>query len=503
MDKHSPEKLSYIVISQIKNSGWFLGLVILVYLLIAYFSIGFHHYDEHYQILEFAHYKLGLTPRDHLAWEFEARIRPTIQPTIALGIFKFLTFCGIRDRFIWALVLRVLSALLAIVTLKKFIDSILSEILPETVPLFIFLSYFLWFLPYINVRYSSENWSGLFFIMAITLIRSPPNKSALFKNLLIGSLLGLSTLFRYQAAILVVASLFWLYFIAKMPIKNIGLILVALFSVLLLGVGLDSWFYGEWVITMVNYFKSNIVQNVASTYGTLPWYQYSLYIVTKPITCIGYLILLSLVYLIYIDSKHILVWAILPFLIVHSAIPHKELRFLFELANFTPAILLLAWNKIPHINIIKKTASVWALAFLLVLNTTALFAASFKGAGDAKLVIADYIQHKYAGQRVSLMLSPNANPYDEIPPKNDFYRNPDVLIHPIEIYDDHVHNKDTTSVKLLAICNSDTTNEAIRSFLAHSKLVTLKKSMPIFSECALNLYDKKLARKIITLYKFK
>jgi len=35
----------------------------------AWFNVGFFSHDEHFQILEFAWYKLGRTPGDALAWD--------------------------------------------------------------------------------------------------------------------------------------------------------------------------------------------------------------------------------------------------------------------------------------------------------------------------------------------------------------------------------------------------------------------------------------------------
>ena len=69
----------------IKNSGKFLFLVSAIYIITAFFSVGYHQLDEHYQILEFANYKLGLTYPGYLAWEFDAHIRPSLQPLIAAG----------------------------------------------------------------------------------------------------------------------------------------------------------------------------------------------------------------------------------------------------------------------------------------------------------------------------------------------------------------------------------------------------------------------------------
>ena len=58
------------------------SLIILtaVTVITAWFSNTFYFPDEHYQILEFMGHKLGITPASELPWEFEARIRPWLQP---------------------------------------------------------------------------------------------------------------------------------------------------------------------------------------------------------------------------------------------------------------------------------------------------------------------------------------------------------------------------------------------------------------------------------------
>ncbi|HEV7960616.1 MAG TPA: hypothetical protein VGP01_06260, partial [Rhizomicrobium sp.] len=42
----------------------------------AWFSELFYFPDEHYQVLEFMSYKLGITQASDLPWEFSAHIRP-------------------------------------------------------------------------------------------------------------------------------------------------------------------------------------------------------------------------------------------------------------------------------------------------------------------------------------------------------------------------------------------------------------------------------------------
>jgi hypothetical protein len=42
----------------------------LIYAISAWFSTGFYHGDEHFQIIEFACHKMGSVSQDQLAWEF-------------------------------------------------------------------------------------------------------------------------------------------------------------------------------------------------------------------------------------------------------------------------------------------------------------------------------------------------------------------------------------------------------------------------------------------------
>jgi GPI mannosyltransferase 3 len=59
---------------------------VVVRILTAWFNGGYFHPDEHWQILEFAWYKLGHEPASILPWEFPAQIRPGLQPWIAAGV---------------------------------------------------------------------------------------------------------------------------------------------------------------------------------------------------------------------------------------------------------------------------------------------------------------------------------------------------------------------------------------------------------------------------------
>jgi len=73
------EACNYIVN---KKLIYFILFITIIYCFTAYNSSGFHQPDEHFQIIEFANYKLGNTKPQDLSWEFKAEIRPTIQPAL-------------------------------------------------------------------------------------------------------------------------------------------------------------------------------------------------------------------------------------------------------------------------------------------------------------------------------------------------------------------------------------------------------------------------------------
>ena len=58
------------------------GVSLFLIAVAAYFSYGYYHLDEYYQIIEFTSFKLGKTPAAELAWEYHRLSRPWMQPAI-------------------------------------------------------------------------------------------------------------------------------------------------------------------------------------------------------------------------------------------------------------------------------------------------------------------------------------------------------------------------------------------------------------------------------------
>src|SRR5882724_1831666 len=145
-------------------------LLAAVTLVTAWFSITFYFPDEHYQVLEFVSYKLGITRSSELPWEFSARIRPWLQPLLYFLIAKPLVLWGVRDMFTIVFLLRLATGLVSVSALALFVRAILPTIEGEEekrafvryLPLF-------GFLPYLFVRTSSETLTAAFFTIGLAL----------------------------------------------------------------------------------------------------------------------------------------------------------------------------------------------------------------------------------------------------------------------------------------------------------------------------------------------
>jgi phosphatidylinositol glycan class B len=481
-----------------------LCIAIAVYTLTAVNSKGYYHYDEHYQIIEFANLKLGLNQPGDLAWEYRARIRPAIQPTIALMIFKALNVAGVTDAYTLALSLRLVTAILALAAIFFFIRASLAWIETKYHYPYILLSYFLWFLPFLNVRFSSESWSGSLFLLATALLVGD-DRSRRKTLVLSGFLLGLSFLCRFQIAFLIIGMYAWLLIVGKLkPVRFLPLTGAAGVAVML-GVAIDTWFYKRLVFTPWNYFRINIVEDVASNFGTAPWYYYAKWLFTLPS---GIFLLLALVIVLIKYPRQLVVWVTIPFIIAHSLIAHKEPRFLFPLINFVPLLLILAWQEsASFLGHLKGRAwrfvpPVIACVFLMI-NVAGLVNTSLSAVGNGSKAITYFIHKNYQGQSCNLIYQPYANPYnplDWLDLPETFYRDQDITeinIEEMELIDSAVFK----AKKNLWVVQKGSINDPYFLQLKnehHLQLVT--QSIPTWSEWLNKWYNKARNEEILLLY---
>ena len=314
-----------------------LGAIIL--LLTAWFSTGYNHFDEHFQVVEFAGLKLGLTEKANLPWEYNCQMRPAVQPLFVFLIYKTVALTGFRDPFFIAFLLRLFSGGISFLSIFL-VYQFYSRKLPNDKLRYIllFLSLFLWFSVYNSVRFSSETIAGRIFLigLAVFLLKEKPS---LLTYLATGVLLGLSFIIRYQMAFMILGAAAWLLIIRRSAIREFLCFSGGIILMIFAGILIDHWFYGDWVLTTWNYFQQNVLQGKAAAFGVQPWYYYLTETFNSAIPPFSLVYILAVVIYIWFNPKDILSWAILPFLLGHFAIAHKEIRFIFPVIGFLPVMI--------------------------------------------------------------------------------------------------------------------------------------------------------------------
>lgn len=324
-----------------RRAAWLGALVLAV---TAVCSDGVHHADEHYQILEFAGWKLGITPEADLPWEFAARMRPALQPAVAVAVHRACALFGTPDPFTVAMLLRLLAAGLSFSAALALLRSQLREraLLRQEgwLRLYLFLAFFLWFSAYCGVRFSSEGLSASLFALGYARVAHHRPAAGHWPMLWPGVLLGLAVVARFQVGIMVAGLLAWLLLMARAR----GAVIAVLAAGCAIGFGAgivtDRWFYGEWVLAAWNYIDLNILQGKASEFGTEPWWHYFTELFVRMVPPFSLLILAPPLVFLALRRRDPLTWSVAPFLIAHMAIAHKEYRFLFPLIPLLPALVV-------------------------------------------------------------------------------------------------------------------------------------------------------------------
>lgn len=390
---------------------------IILYTITAWYSLGYYYFDEHYQVLEFANLKLGLTTADHLPWEHKAQIRAVAQPFVYILFYRIVALFDINDPYSLTFLTRLLSMCFSLITIRLYVLTNIKTIIPRFRKYFISFSYLLWFIPFLSIRFASETWSGNLIILAIIMVIRASEKPQ--RNLIYcGIFMGLAFIFRFQSAFALLGLVSYTYFIGKYKIKHIAFMILASIAVLAGSTLLDSWFYNSFVFTPWNYFQANIINGVASSFGTSPWYYYFETMLTKSILPIGAAILFLVFIAIIENPRHIAVWVTTPFLLIHMIVPHKELRFLFPLINILPILLTLGLEGISARLLRIAKRSKWIITgfviCLALINIVALSVMAFRPMRNGEKVITSIIYHANPNRNASVIIEKGVNPFNPL-----------------------------------------------------------------------------------------
>ena len=392
-----------------------LSVSLVFHLVLAWFSLGFYHFDEHYQILEFASYKAGLIGASHLTWEYHAQIRSAFQPYIAYCIIRILQGLQNYDPYNVATILRFISAILGWgSTLLVTIAGLFYVPNARMRKIFTIMSCVLAPLIFIHIRFSGEGWSGSLVFAGIALVllliqkknEMKQNKADVF-FIISGFLMGLACICRFQTAIIVFAFFVWLIFISKLQIKTLFFIVLGIFMAVLGGILLDRLFYGQWVNTAYRYFDVNLVQGVANSFGTEPWWWYAKAIAENGVFVLQILMMLMVLIAFITKWKNPFVWVSAFFLIIHCIISHKELRFLFPLINAMPILLILGFDSLFSIFITKESFNKMIfpsfVSFFVLLNTLSITYLCIKP--PSSILYAMRYLYRYHPEPVNVIIS--------------------------------------------------------------------------------------------------
>jgi len=438
-------------IFKISHRNIFIGGFI-VFIITAIFSSGSYHPDEHFQILEFANYKLGNSPVSDLPWEFHEKIRPALQPTLAVGLLKLMGFIGIKNPFTCVLILRLLTAILSWVVLVKLSQLMAVNFKSErTKKIYFLLTFFLWFVPLLAVRFSSENYSSITFFAAIYLIlrfNENAGSSKISMLALSGLLLGFSFFFRFQIGFAIIGLVLWIIFIGKIKWKHLWVIAVSGMASIAICLYIDYWFYGEFELTALNYFKSNIVDNKAANWGTNPWWFYFLTYFQGAVPPLSIFLAIAFFIGLFKNPKNIFLWCMIPFLVVHFMIGHKEIRFLFPMTfgfiylvslGLEFLIDLPKW-KIPIKFIFPLTVLLNSIILLIVIFT----------ATESSVKYYQYM-YKIAKEKEVVILCKEKHFYDYVGLTTNIYKSPN--IQSLVVKNDHEVSQylDSTKIKTVYI----------------------------------------------------
>ncbi|MCF2144109.1 MAG: glycosyltransferase family 39 protein [Candidatus Heimdallarchaeota archaeon] len=336
-------------------------------------SEGFIHPDEVFQSLEMIHFRLfgQFGTGETVPWEFNEKYdyggaRSWFFVMVLATFYKFLMALGVTDNLSLIFAARLFLALCSLITV--FVAYLFGrDIFNKKVGLIAaFLCAIWWFFPFWGSRTMTDSLaSDLLFVSIYLTYKVTKENKTLNKSLqsfFAGITLGFAFMLRFPSGLLGFPLLAFLltamirelkkrkkekttietkktaqetFFVVLPLLCFLG---ATTLMIIIQGL-LDLFTWGSFLQAPINFFMYNIVEGNSAIHGVAPWYSYFVGFYTDFAN--GYLLLFMLFLVIGLSFKeqH---WAKIVFgtvflfwLLVFSAIAHKEFRFIFILLPFS------------------------------------------------------------------------------------------------------------------------------------------------------------------------
>lgn len=278
-----------------------------------------HHFDENFQLYEQAHrlaFGYGLVP-----WEFRDGTRSIVPPLLLSFVFRAAepVFGGPQGYILAARIVLAMLSLAAVAAVYRMaerngpVHGLLAGLVTAS-----------WFqIVYFAGRPLTEAVATTVLLVALPLATAPPTLYTRRRLLMIGCCLGLCLMLRLQLAPGLVVAALWIgrthWRERWLPMLLGGLAPIVVF-------GLADWV--TWGTPFISYVRAvfiNVVLGKASEFGVSPttWYVSDLFSKGP----VAFAVLLTL---IAVRARASMMWVAVAVAIiaVHSAIPHKEFRFI-------------------------------------------------------------------------------------------------------------------------------------------------------------------------------
>lgn len=313
------------------------------HLLAGLFSSGFQNHDEHFRIAELTYFKMGRAPEQEQVDEYHDKKLPFLAPGICYVIASAVNRLGMTDGFVWATCFRLFSALMGWLSLIYFSIQGLPLLFSDTRTQRVgqWLLCFFWLLPFLHARTDPGNWGGIFLLFSITslcLLVERPFCQPLLASMT-GILFAVTFSCRYQTGVsLMFVGLWTVIFRPKQVRRHLLWLILGLGLGLIFAEIINYWGYGGWYFTQWNYFKDAFVRQRIMLELPSPYYYYFRETFLKGGLPFSILLIIGVVLSPIFFFRHILTWAMIPYLLVHQYMAHKQTNYLFPIV--VPALLL-------------------------------------------------------------------------------------------------------------------------------------------------------------------